>query len=145
MMGSIRMRRSYKEIFISNQHPMGKISDPRAPASWQRGATAIERSGSGALPGIRAAHQPEGPPMKKLATFASLSAAALMLSACGSSDSAKEEAQAGNVELPAEEAVGDIEAAATPVSDAAASATAAPSDAAAAASGEAAPAEAAQQ
>lgn len=58
--------------------------------------------------------------MKKLAPYALISAAALVLSACGSSESAKEEAQADNVELPAEEAVGDIDAAATPVVDAAA-------------------------
>jgi PBP1b-binding outer membrane lipoprotein LpoB len=79
--------------------------------------------------------------MKKLASFATVSAAALMLAACGSSDSASEQAQADNVEMPAEEAVGDIEAAATPVADAA---TGASSDAAAAAS-EAAPSEAAKQ
>lgn len=75
--------------------------------------------------------------MKKLAPFALLSAAAFALTACGSSESAKEEAQADNVELPAEEAVGDVDAAATPVSDAAAApgaATAAPADPAAAAS-----------
>lgn len=75
--------------------------------------------------------------MKKLAPFALLSAAAFALAACGSSESAKEEAQADNVELPAEEAVGDVDAAATPVSDAAAApgaATAAPADPAAAAS-----------
>lgn len=81
--------------------------------------------------------------MKKLASFALVSVAALALSACGSADSAKEEAQADNVEMPAEEAVGDIEAAATPVSDAAA--TAAASDAATAGASEAAPAEAAKQ
>ena len=81
--------------------------------------------------------------MKKLASFALVSVAALALAACGSADSAKEEAQADNVEMPAEEAVGDIEAAATPVSDAAA--TAAASDAATAGASEAAPAEAAKQ
>lgn len=58
--------------------------------------------------------------MKKLAPFALASAAALVLAACGSSESAKEEAMADNVELPAEEALGDIDAAATPVADAAA-------------------------
>ncbi len=58
--------------------------------------------------------------MKKLAPFALVSAAAFALAACGSSESAKEEAQADNVELPAEEAVGDIDAVATPVTDAAA-------------------------
>jgi PBP1b-binding outer membrane lipoprotein LpoB len=74
--------------------------------------------------------------MKKLAPYALVSAAALVLAACGSSESAKEEAQADNVELPAEEAVGDVDAAATPVADAAAAPgaeTAAPADAAVAA------------
>lgn len=66
--------------------------------------------------------------MKKIAAFAIASAAALALAACGSSDSAKEEAQPENVEMPAEEAVGDIDA--TPVADASANAV----DAAAAAS-----------
>lgn len=71
--------------------------------------------------------------MKKIAAFALASAAAIALAACGSSDSAKEEAQPENVEMPAEEAVGDIDA--TPVADASANAV----DAAAA--NEAAPAE----
>lgn len=53
--------------------------------------------------------------MKKFAPIALAGAALLTLSACGSSDSAKEEAQAENVEMPAEEAVGDVEA--TPVAD----------------------------
>lgn len=72
--------------------------------------------------------------MKKFAALALLPAAALALSACGKSDSAKEEAQPDNVEMPAEEAVGDIDA--TPVPDASANAVDA-----AAASSEAAPAE----
>jgi len=59
--------------------------------------------------------------------------AALALSACGSSESAKEDAQADNVEMPAEEAIGDIDA--TPVADASAAAGA---EAAAAPAGEAA-------
>jgi hypothetical protein len=74
--------------------------------------------------------------MNKLAPFALVSAAALALAACGSSESAKEEAQADNVEMPAEEAVGDVDAAATPVTDAAATPgaeAAAPADGAAAA------------
>lgn len=58
--------------------------------------------------------------MKKLASYVLVTAAAFVLAACGSSESAKEEAQADNVELPAEEAVGDIDAAATPVADSAA-------------------------
>ncbi|MFM2300348.1 MAG: hypothetical protein RLZZ84_84 [Pseudomonadota bacterium] len=55
--------------------------------------------------------------MTKLAPLAVI-VAALALSACGSSESAKEEAQAGNVEMPAEEAVSDVDA--TPVADSAA-------------------------
>lgn len=47
-----------------------------------------------------------------------LATAALALSACGRSESAKEQAQAENVEMPAEEAVNDVDA--TPVADAAA-------------------------
>lgn len=54
--------------------------------------------------------------MKKLAAFTFAASAALMLAACGQSDSAKDGAQADNVEMPAEEAVGDIDA--TPVADA---------------------------
>ena len=56
--------------------------------------------------------------MRKLITAAFAASAALALAACGQSDSAKEEAQADNVEMPAEEAVGDIDA--TPVADASA-------------------------
>ena len=73
--------------------------------------------------------------MKKFATIAFTASAALALAACGSSESAKEAAQADNVEMPAEEAVQDVDAAATPVADAAASA--APSEAASAAASEA--------
>lgn len=58
--------------------------------------------------------------MKKIATFAMVSAAALALAACGSSDKASEEAQAENVEMPAEEAMGGVDASAAPASDAAA-------------------------
>ena len=54
--------------------------------------------------------------MKKLATAAFAAAVALTLAACGRSDSAKDGAQADNVEMPAEEAVGDIDA--TAVADA---------------------------
>jgi hypothetical protein len=61
--------------------------------------------------------------MKKFAIVAFSAALTLTLSACGSSDSASEEAQADNVEMPAEEAMGDVEA--TPVADASAAADAA--------------------
>lgn len=54
--------------------------------------------------------------MKKLAAVTFAASAAVMLAACGQSDSAKDGAQADNVEMPAEEAVGDIDA--TPVADA---------------------------
>lgn len=56
--------------------------------------------------------------MKKLFALAFAPVAVLTLGACGSADSAKEEAQADNVEIPAEETVGDIDA--TPVADASA-------------------------
>lgn len=73
--------------------------------------------------------------MKKIA-FATLVSASFALAACGSSDSANEAASPDNVEMPAEEAVGGIDAAATPVADPAATetgtATAAASDAASA-------------
>ena len=55
--------------------------------------------------------------MTKLASLA-LAVTALALAGCGSSESAKEQAQPENVEMPAEEAVGDIDA--TPAADAAA-------------------------
>jgi hypothetical protein len=76
--------------------------------------------------------------MKKIAYAAFASAAALALAACGNSDGANEEASAENVEMPAEEAVGGVdatpvpEAATTPATDAAA-ATPAPTDTASAA------------
>ena len=58
--------------------------------------------------------------MTKFAILAAASAAALALAGCGKSDSAKEQATADNVEMPAEEAVQDVEA--TPVADASAAA-----------------------
>ena len=58
--------------------------------------------------------------MKNFAILTAASAAALMLAGCGKSDSAKEQATADNVEMPAEEAVQDVEA--TPVADASAAA-----------------------
>jgi len=48
--------------------------------------------------------------MKTFAKIAIVSAAALALSACGSSDKASEEATAENVEVPADEAVADATA-----------------------------------
>ncbi len=77
--------------------------------------------------------------MKKIAYAAFSAVAALALSACGSSDSAKEEAAPDNVEMPAEEAMGNVDAAAVPAVDASANASgaafgaaAAPADAASA-------------
>ena len=58
--------------------------------------------------------------MKKYAILTAASAAVLMLAGCGKSDSATEQATADNVEMPAEEAVQDVEA--TPVADASAAA-----------------------
>lgn len=68
--------------------------------------------------------------MKKIA-FAALVSASFALAACGSSDSANEAASPDNVEMPAEEAVGGVDAAATPAVDAAATETATATDAAA--------------
>ncbi len=72
--------------------------------------------------------------MRKIAYAAFASAAALALSACGSSDKASEGAQAENVEMPAEEAMNTAEADATPVADASVEPTATASEAAAGAS-----------
>ena len=58
--------------------------------------------------------------MKRAITAILTTAAALALAACGSSDKASEEAQAENVEMPAEEAMGDVDASAAPVADASA-------------------------
>jgi hypothetical protein len=75
--------------------------------------------------------------MKKFAYAAFASAAVLALSACGSSDSASEQASPDNVEVPAEETVASAEPSAMPVPDngaapaAAASASAVATDAAA--------------
>ena len=74
--------------------------------------------------------------MKKIAYSAFSIVAALALAACGSSDGANEEATPDNVEMPAEEAMGNVDA--MPAADTSAAA----SDAAAAASA-AAPADAA--
>lgn len=71
--------------------------------------------------------------MNKFATAALAVSLALGLAACGKSDSAKEEAAAQNVEMPAEEAVTDVNAAPVADASAGADAAAAPSDAAAAA------------
>ncbi len=75
----------------------------------------------------------EGIRMKKFAYAAFASVAALALAACGSSDSASEEAAAENVEMPAEEAMSGIDATATPMADATGMATGAATDAAEAA------------
>ncbi|HNJ47049.1 MAG: hypothetical protein H6916_04825 [Novosphingobium sp.] len=56
--------------------------------------------------------------MRKIAVFAMSAAAALALAGCGKSDSAKDGAEADNVEMPAEEAVTDVDA--TPAADASA-------------------------
>ncbi len=69
--------------------------------------------------------------MKKIAYATFTAIAVLALAACGSSDSANEEAAPDNVEMPAEEAMGNVDAA--PAVDASAiasdAATAAASDA----------------
>ncbi len=64
--------------------------------------------------------------MKKIAYFAFASAAALALSACGSSDDASEQATPDNVEMPAEEQLGTVAAMPVPDDGAAATATADP-------------------
>ncbi len=56
--------------------------------------------------------------MRKIAVLAMSAAAALALAGCGKSDSAKDGAEADNVEMPAEEAVTDVDA--TPAADASA-------------------------
>lgn len=74
--------------------------------------------------------------MKKIAYVAFASIAALALTACGSSESANEEATPENVEMPAEEAIGGIDPAAPVVDDTVATdaaATATPTDDASAA------------
>ena len=58
--------------------------------------------------------------MKKFAALAVATVAGLALAGCGSADSAKEQAQADNVEMPAEEAVQEVDA--VPVADASAAA-----------------------
>lgn len=62
--------------------------------------------------------------MKKIAYFALASAAALALSACGSSDDASEQATPDNVEMPAEEQLSTVAAMPVPDDGAAAAATA---------------------
>ncbi|HVR90427.1 MAG TPA: hypothetical protein VHG29_04975 [Novosphingobium sp.] len=80
--------------------------------------------------------------MKKIAFAALASAAALTLSACGSSDSASEKATAEDVEMPAEEAMNTTDASPAPIAD---TATATASDATAPAPEASAAAEAATQ
>ena len=73
--------------------------------------------------------------MNTRTTFAALSAATLMLAACGSSDDASTEANADTVEMPADEALEAISD--EPVADPEATATDAPeTDAEAAATAE---------
>ena len=91
--------------------------------------------------------------MNTRTTFAALSAAALMLTACGSSDDASTEATADTVEMPADEAleaisdqpVADPEATATDAPEAEATAEATAEQAADAAAGVAAEAAAAAE
>lgn len=71
--------------------------------------------------------------MNKLATATLAATLVLGLAACGKSDSAKEEAAAQNVEMPAEEAVTDVNAAPVADASAGADAAAAPAEAAPAA------------
>ena len=76
--------------------------------------------------------------MNRFALAAFASVAALALASCGKSDGADEAANPDNVEMPAEETMNTVDAAATPVADPAATpgadAAAAPGDAAAGAS-----------
>mgnify|MGYP006197714041 FL=1 len=77
--------------------------------------------------------------MRKAAALTALSAAALMLAACGSADDASTEASADTVEMPADSALSPI--AEAPVADPSATATDAPEpapEAAATAAGDAA-------
>ena len=58
--------------------------------------------------------------MNKIALAASAALVALALTGCGKSDSADELANPDNVEMPAEETMGTLDASAAPVADAAA-------------------------
>ena len=60
--------------------------------------------------------------MKNSAVLTAVAASFLALAGCGKSDSAKEQAQADNVEMPAEETVQPLPADATPVADSSAAA-----------------------
>jgi uncharacterized lipoprotein len=60
--------------------------------------------------------------MKNSALLTVLAASVLALAGCGKSDSAKEQANPDNVEMPAEETVQPLPADATPVADASAAA-----------------------
>ena len=62
--------------------------------------------------------------MKKFAYGAFAAVAALTLVACGKSDNASEAAQAENVEMPAEEAMGAVDEGAAPAADASGSSAA---------------------
>ena len=85
--------------------------------------------------------------MTKVASLILAGSAALALAACGSADKAGEEAQAENVEMPAEEAMGDVDGSAAPVADASAQpgADASASASGAPAAGESGPAAAAEK
>jgi hypothetical protein len=63
--------------------------------------------------------------MNKISYAVLAAAATLTLAACGKSDSAGEAAQAENVEMPAEEAMGTVDEGAAPAADASAGAAAA--------------------
>jgi hypothetical protein len=119
--GSIFIPVSYKEIFISFQPLITEISPMAEIGGWQGIQGQLEPPYNGNRAG--------GPRslersifMKKFVALAFAATAALALTACGSADSAKDEAQADNVEIPAEETVGDIDA--TPAADASAGADA---------------------
>jgi hypothetical protein len=86
---------------------------------WQRKAAWLDRRTWAAIL-LPVAVAKKVVPMNKLVAIAFTASAALALAACGSSESAKEEAQPDNVEMPAEEAVPAD--AGTPVADASADA-----------------------
>lgn len=119
--GSIFIAVSYKEIFISYQPPPVKNSLSAEIGGWQPIPGQLEPRLLRQLC-RRAAQFGKVFFMKKFVALAFASSAALALAACGSADSAKEDAQADNVEIPAEETVGDIDA--TPAADASAGADA---------------------
>jgi hypothetical protein len=107
-----------KSLYVINT-PNGDIFDTGTIGGWQHANAGLESAHSQQFSLFwRLAMR--GHFMKKFIALAFATTAALALTACGSSESAKEEAQADNVEMPAEEAVGDVDA--TPVADASAGA-----------------------